>query len=79
MVRKRYPTKHREESWFFSREIVTVHGEYGAVFAQSAGRGVGVGIPLMNLYDVSNLSRITNLYWWGAANTVTSFCIIPAC
>jgi hypothetical protein len=25
--------KHRAESWFFSHEIVTVRGGYGAVFA----------------------------------------------
>ena len=25
--------KHRTESWYFSREPITVRGEYGAVFA----------------------------------------------
>ena len=25
--------EHRAESWFFSREIVTVQGGYGALFA----------------------------------------------
>ena len=28
--------KHRAESWFFSREVVTVQGGYGVLFADMA-------------------------------------------
>jgi hypothetical protein len=61
-----------------SRETVTAQGEYGAVFARSARRGICVGVPLMKLPRAFNLSRITDLSRWGTANTVTSFLIIPS-
>jgi hypothetical protein len=34
--------KHRAETWFFSREIVTVRGGYGAAFASSRAVALGV-------------------------------------
>jgi hypothetical protein len=74
IISKRYSTKHPGRSWYFSREIVPVQGEYGACFCHPGTIMIEHyecrGTSLLSGWKFLPVQYVLNGHWCGRGTSI---------